>query len=170
MWNKKMPWWKKSQKYENVFIQLRCNECLQEFEWTWIFADHYQLLCVLLIDTKELLEGDEQNFPSRMLRLCLLWKNIREFSILSWGRATLLRRRLERVVHNEVRLLRLSHWGRRQMGRGPEQQLPQSVLQLHSLQEEPWRQRIFRQGRKAVLQEPRKIGSLNERKKTKTKF
>ena len=39
--------------------------------------------------------------------------------------------RLERAVHDKVRLLRLPDRGRRPMGGGPQQQLPQPVLQLH---------------------------------------
>ena len=92
---------------------------------------------------------------------------------------SLLHCRLERVVHDQVRLVRLSHRGRRPVGRGPQQQLPQPVLQLHgeskklpyfkssqkllvasiffvaAVQKEPGGPEVLRQGGEAVLPQPR---------------
>ena len=67
-----------------------------------------------------------QCFSLAMLKL------FTSFSKLRWvSNCLLLHSRLERVIHDEVRVLRLPHRSRRSVGRGLEQQLPQSVLQLH---------------------------------------
>jgi len=90
-----------------------------------------------------------------MFRLCLLRQNLCEFTFLSWGRTSLLRRRLERVVHNKVHLLRIPDRGRRQMGGGPQQQLSLTMLQLHALQGKYGGQKLLCEGRTDFLQKSR---------------
>jgi len=103
----------------------------------------------------ELPESYAENVSPRVLQLCLLRKAVCQLALLPRGRTSLLRGRLERTVHHQVRLLWLSNRGRGQMGWGSQQQLPLAVLQLYAVQEEPWGTELFRQGGQTLLQRPR---------------
>ena len=117
-------------------------------------------------DQGRLLERNWKALPPWMLQLHLLRQAFWQQSVLPGRRIALLRSWLEWAVYHEMLCMWIPSRGWRSLGGGPKQQLSQSVLQLHDVQEESWGSKLLCERRSPVLQKSRALRSyaLDHRK------